>query len=106
VTWLGSLEGHVHHSVGSKGLEEIAAAFMAMVCPLVNGAGSDQDYIINVDQPLDRQRTLELVDTHTFPICKLTCDTKWATLARANCHEHNCSTSEHLHPNSEEFMAS
>jgi len=43
VAWLGSLDGHTHHSVGSKGLEEIAAAFMAMVCPLVNGAGSDQD---------------------------------------------------------------
>jgi len=42
---------------------------MAKVCPMVTGAGSDQDYIINMDQlPIpfnfDRQRSLELVGAH------------------------------------------
>jgi len=65
-----------------KGTE---AAFMEMVCRMVTGPRRRKNYIINMDQSpipftFDRQRTLELVGAVTVHICKLTFDTKWATL--------------------------
>jgi len=62
-------------------MEAIAAAVMAMVQMIVDGAGRDQDYIINMDQSpipftFDRQRTLELVGAHTVSIHKSSCDNK------------------------------
>ena len=59
---------------------------MAMVHPIFNEAGRDQDYIINLAQSpipftFKRQRTLEFVGAPMVSICKLACDTKQATLA-------------------------
>jgi len=57
-----------------------------MVRPIVNEAGRDQDYIINMDQSpipftFERQRIVEFVGARMVTICKLTCDTSQATLA-------------------------
>jgi len=42
-------------------LKDISAAFMAMVRPMVTGAGRDKDYIINMDLICINLLTLELV---------------------------------------------
>jgi len=67
-------------------LEDVAAAFMEEAHLMVSCLSRDQHHIINMDQspiPLsfDRQRTFELVGACTVHIHKLTCDTKWPTLA-------------------------
>ena len=59
-------------------LEVIAAHFMQTVHPMVVGASRDQSPIWFT---FNRQRTLELIGVCTVSICKLTSDTKWATLA-------------------------
>jgi len=60
-----------------------------MICPIITGADSDQDYIINMDQSpipitFHRQRTLELVGACTVHIRKFTCDMKIGNISSNN----------------------
>ena len=81
VYWMGTISRQDPQEFEAKAL-----ALMITFCPMVIGASRGQAFIINIDQSpipftFNRQRTLELVGAHTINICKLTCDTKRATLA-------------------------
>jgi len=79
ISWACIFHSRIQGSEGHSG------AFMEMVCRMLPGPSRNKDYIINMDQSpipftFNRQRTWELVGTCPAQVCKLTCDTEWATL--------------------------